>query len=118
LRGRFRAVWASPPAVFPSVAHSVFFCLPRICGATRPSLPVICFYFSISFSDLFHFSSPPPSGGGFRASSPIYVFFYSLALLAHFQYDVLYGWMPHNSSFGFSDMPRLALGVFASLDRF
>jgi hypothetical protein len=48
------------------------------------------FYFSISFSDLFHFSSPPPSGGGgFRASSPIYVFFYSLRFW-HFQYDVLY----------------------------
>jgi hypothetical protein len=31
-------------------------------------------------SDLFHFPSPPPSGGGFRASSPIYGVFYSLAL--------------------------------------
>jgi hypothetical protein len=30
----------------------------------------------------------------------------------------LYGWMPHNASFGLSDMPRPALGVFASLDRF
>jgi hypothetical protein len=29
-----------------------------------------------------------------------------------------YGWMPHNASFIFSDMPRPALGVFASLDRF
>jgi hypothetical protein len=37
--------------------------------------PVFLFDFSISFSDLFHFSSPPSSGGGFRASSPVYVFF-------------------------------------------
>jgi hypothetical protein len=54
------------------------------------SSPVIFIYFSISFSDLFHFSSPPPSGGCFRASSPVYGFFYSLALLAHVQYDALY----------------------------
>jgi hypothetical protein len=37
--------------------------------------PVIYLHFPISFSDLFHFSSPPPSGGCFRASSPVYVFF-------------------------------------------
>jgi hypothetical protein len=29
-----------------------------------------------------------------------------------------YGWIPHNAGFGFLDRPRLALGVFASLDRF
>jgi hypothetical protein len=44
LRGRFRAVWAFPPAVFFSVAHSVF-CLPRICGATRLSLAGYLFLF-------------------------------------------------------------------------
>jgi hypothetical protein len=44
----FRAVWASPPAVFPSVAHSVFFGLPRICGATRLSLAG-CFYLFFYF---------------------------------------------------------------------
>jgi hypothetical protein len=37
---------------------------------------------------------------------------------ALFEIGSAYGWIPHNSSFGFSDMPRLALGVFASLDRF
>jgi hypothetical protein len=118
-------VWASPPAVFSSVAHSVFFLgLPRICGATRLSpaglfflfpFSFFLFSFSISFSDLFHFSSPPSSGGGFRASSPVYVFFfYSLALLAHFQYC----WTGHKSGSGFSDKARATLGVFASLDRF
>jgi hypothetical protein len=30
----------------------------------------------------------------------------------------LYGWTGRKSSSGFSDMPRPALGVFASLDRF
>ena len=29
-----------------------------------------------------------------------------------------YGWIPHNSSFGFLDIARATLGVFASLDRF
>jgi hypothetical protein len=29
-----------------------------------------------------------------------------------------YGWIPHNSSFGFLDIVRPTLGVFASLDRF
>ena len=29
-----------------------------------------------------------------------------------------YGWTGRQSSSGFCDMPRLALGVFASLDRF
>jgi hypothetical protein len=28
-----------------------------------------------------------------------------------------YGWIGHKSSSGFSDIPRPALGVFASLDR-
>jgi hypothetical protein len=29
-----------------------------------------------------------------------------------------YGWIPHNAGFGFLDRALLALGVFASLDRF
>jgi hypothetical protein len=32
--------------------------------------------------------------------------------------NVNYGWIPHNAGFGFLDMTRPALGVFASLDRF
>jgi hypothetical protein len=31
--------------------------------------------------------------------------------------DFLYRWIPHNSGFGFLDIARPALGVFASLDR-
>jgi hypothetical protein len=62
--------------LFSPLSLIPFFCLPRICGATRLSLAgCLLLFFSISFSDLFHFSSPPPSGGCFRASSPIYVFF-------------------------------------------
>jgi hypothetical protein len=30
----------------------------------------------------------------------------------------VYGWIPHNSSFGFLDLTPATLGVFASLDRF
>jgi hypothetical protein len=29
-----------------------------------------------------------------------------------------YGWIPHNAGFGFLDIARPTLGVFASLDRF
>ena len=29
-----------------------------------------------------------------------------------------YGWIPHNASFGFSDIASANVGVFASLDRF
>jgi hypothetical protein len=86
LRGRFRAVWASPPAVPPSVAHSVF-CLPRICGATRPSLARRLYLFIFLFHFLIYFISQWWLSG---ILSRLCVFFNSLALLAHFQYDVLY----------------------------
>jgi hypothetical protein len=32
--------------------------------------------------------------------------------------EFAYGWIPHNAGFGFLDMARPVLGVFASLDRF
>jgi hypothetical protein len=101
------------PLFFPLLLiPSFFLCPPHICGATRPFPPVIFIYFSISFSDLFHFSSPPPSGGCFRASSPICgFFFYSLALLAHVQYDVLYKFL--QMAGGFPKVPALLAACFA-----
>jgi hypothetical protein len=30
----------------------------------------------------------------------------------------VYGWIPHNASFGFLDIASANVGVFASLDRF
>jgi hypothetical protein len=43
------------PLVFPLPLIPFFFCLPRICGATRLFLAGFISYFSISFSELFHF---------------------------------------------------------------
>jgi hypothetical protein len=61
------------PLFFPLSLIPFFVCPHLRCGTAIPRQLFI--YFSISFSDLFHFPSPPPSGGGFRASSPIYGFF-------------------------------------------
>jgi hypothetical protein len=52
-----------------------------------------------------HFLSPWSKGGAFYTKEPRY-------------YLCVYGWMPHNAGFGFLDIARPALGVFASLDRF
>jgi hypothetical protein len=113
LRGRFRAVWASPPAEFPPLSLIPFFfvCRAFVVRHSYPT-PVVFIYFPISFSDLFHFSAPPPSGSGFRSRIlSYYVFFYSLALLAHFQYDVLYKFL--QMAGGFPKVSALLAACFA-----
>jgi hypothetical protein len=41
-----------------------------------------------------------------------------LEKIAESEMDLDYGWIPHNASFGFLDMPRPALGQIHFLDRF
>jgi hypothetical protein len=65
-----------------------------------PSPVIYLFIFLFHFLIYFISNPRPPVVVAFGHPLPFMFLFYSLSLLAHFQY----GWMPHNASFGFLDL--------------